>query len=248
MPIIKNPVLILTRNCLELTKRCLVSVIHQDVGVDVMFIDNGSTDGTVEWIKEREIAKPGGNVTVAIQSENLGVSRGWNLGLYYYFSSPWMCDHVFVVNNDTVLAPWTFSELLSYDLPFVTGIAVDNVEQIKEKPAKGDLSPHPDFSLFCLRRDAWETIGPFDENMRLYASDCDFHIRAHRKGIPLSKANLPYMHERSSTLKLASPEEQAEIQNQANLDRAYLKKKWGCEPGSPSYAALFREELFGVDK
>lgn len=246
MPIIKNPVLILTRNCLELTKRCLVSVIHQDVGVDVMFIDNGSTDGTVEWIKEREIAKPGGNVTVAIQSENLGVSRGWNLGLYYYFSSPWMCDHILVINNDVVLPPWFYSTLIAGDADFVSGISVNEIQEVK--PCGGTMSPHPDFSAFLITKKCWETVGQFDEGMKFYASDLDYHIRAHRKGIHLYGAAVPFYHERSSTLKLATPEERAEIEAQANRDRAYLKKKWGVDAWSDGYDAMFREELFGIEK
>jgi len=76
--------------------------------------------------------------------------------------------------------------------------------------------------------------------MKLYASDCDFHIRAHRMGIPLYKAAVPFYHERSSTLRLAPPEEAAEIQAQANRDREVFRSIYNCLPGTKEYEELFK--------
>jgi len=76
--------------------------------------------------------------------------------------------------------------------------------------------------------------------MKLYASDCDFHVRAHRLGVPLYKASVPYYHERSSTLRLASPEERDEINVQANKDRAVFYSLYNCVPGQKEYEELFR--------
>ena len=46
------PVLLLTHNCLELTKRCITSIRAQDVPFVLFVIDNGSTDRTQEWAQE----------------------------------------------------------------------------------------------------------------------------------------------------------------------------------------------------
>ena len=167
----------------------------------------------------------------------MGVSRGWNAGLDYCF----LCgaDHVLVIGNDTVLAPWTYSALLSADVPFVTGVDV-GMNPLPEKPDVFPLSPHPDFSCFLIRRECWEKVGPFDERMKIYASDCDYHVRAHRLGVPLWKASVPYNHERSSTLNRATPEERAEINAQANMDRQVFFNTYGCLPGTPAYNELFR--------
>lgn len=228
-----NPVLILTRNNLALTKRTVASVGTQDIGTLIVFVDNGSTDGTSDWIKAEDHHRS----VYSINSENEGVSRGWNFGIERMFRSG--VSHILVIGNDTVLPPWFYRELLSYDQPFVTGIAVDSMDAIRELPAKCPLDPHPDFSAFLIRRDCWEKVGPFDERMKLYASDCDFHVRAHRLGIPLSKANVPFYHERSSTLNLATPEERALIETQANADRAVFRSLYGCLPGTAEYEALF---------
>jgi len=229
-----NPVLILTHNCLELTKRCVASVRNQDIPTRIMIVDNGSTDGTVDWLAEKEQAEIWfiGNV------DNAGVSKGWNQGMrnLFFFLE---IDHVLVIGNDTVLPIWFYSQLLSYQYPFVTGIAVDRMEQIAEPPKHKSADAHPDFSAFLIRREAWEKIGFFDERMSLYASDCDYHIRAHRAGVKMMKACIPFYHERSSTLRLAQNEERDKIQNQANADREVFRSIYGMLPGQLGYAELF---------
>ena len=236
-----NPVLILTRNNLALTKRCVESVQQQDVPVGIFVVDNGSTDGTREWLQSEDF--PG---IVKINENNDGVSAGWNHGLSYIFGERtkgrhhFQSDHALVIGNDTVLPQWFYRELLAYEVPFVTGLAQENMDEIAEPKAPVPLDPHPDFSAFLIRRQAWETVGPFDERMKLYASDCDWHVRAHRKGISLWKANTSYYHERSSTLRLASEEDRQKILVQANEDRVMFRSLYGCIPGESVYDNLFQ--------
>jgi GT2 family glycosyltransferase len=154
---------------------------------------------------------------------------------------------VLVVGNDTVLPPWFYRELLSYDVPFVTGVAVDDMRMIETPPTQRmPLTENPDFSAFLIRKECWKQVGPFDERMKLYASDCDFHVRAHRLGVPLYKACVPYYHERSSTLKNAPAGEQQEIHIQANMDRQVFRQIYGCIPGQPAgiRSALFAQSRF----
>ena len=73
-----NPVLILAHNCLELTKRCVESVRKQNAHCMIEIVDNGSTDGTADWLTQEKI-----NATH--YKENLGVSKGWNDGLRWFF-------------------------------------------------------------------------------------------------------------------------------------------------------------------
>ena len=231
-----NPVLILTRNNLELTKRCVESVRKQDVPTYILFIDNGSTDGTKEWIQAQT-----GDGCVD-WSDNRGVSQGWNSGLshlfaYLFDNKP--VEHVLCCGNDTVLAPWTYSALLSANVPFVTGVDV-GMSPLPDKPDVFPLNPHPDFSCFLIRRECWEKVGPFDERMFGWANDCDYHVRAHRLGIPLWKANVPYNHERSSTMNRATPQERQFLNWQANQDRMVFKSIYGFIPGQPEYAELFK--------
>jgi len=225
-------VLILTRNNLNLTKRTVESVQRQNMPTAIHIIDNGSTDGTVEWAQSH-------NILMHAFPANVGVSGGWNRGLMSLFSDS-RISRVFVINNDVVLPPFFMRELISYDAPFVTGIAVDNMEIIKELGARQPLQPNPDFSAFMIRRQAWEKIGIFDYRMKLYCSDTDYHVRGHRLGVGMFKVNVPYYHERSSTINHATPEERSQLHAQANKDREAFHSLYNCLPGSEAYAALFK--------
>jgi GT2 family glycosyltransferase len=229
-----NPVLTLTHNNIELTERCVESVRNQDVTTEMCIIDNGSTDGTNGWLfanrtKIQQLTNP----------TNEGVSRGWNRGIGCFLQDL-DYPHILVIGNDTVLPPWFYRTILSVDMPFVTGVAVDNMEQAMQPACVMPLTPNPDFSAFLIRRECWDKVGQFNEAMKHYCSDCDYHVRAHRLGVPLVKASIPFYHERSSTLRLAPPEEQQEIQSQANMDRAVFYQLYGCLPGTEGYEAIFK--------
>jgi GT2 family glycosyltransferase len=227
----ENAVLMLTRNCLELTKKCVDSIYKQDIPVYLLVIDNASGDDTFDWLQSNQIH------TVKNET-NEGVSASWNWGLNVLFENAGY-DHILVPNNDTVLASWTYRMLLEYEKPFVTGIAVDDPSQIETPPQAMPLDPHPDFSLFCMRYPAWKAVGKFNERLVHYCSDTDWHVRAHRMGIPLWKANVPYLHFRSSTLNNADPQDRAVIQAQAEADRGTFRAMYGCIPGDSEYEKLF---------
>ena len=242
-----HPVLILTHNCLELTKKCVESVRRQSIDTHIHILDNGSTDGTREWIEQRWCAPdyqftwttPDLNTPV-----NKGVSWGWNNVLSQFFDPQAVpqADYVLVLNNDTIIPRDFYSDLLCCDVSFVSGTETQDMKEVgplfhcDRKP----LVVAPDFSAFLIRREAWEKVGPFDERMKLYASDNDWAVRAHRAGVPLYRANVPFYHERSSTLKNASPEEKRAIQLQADADREVFKSIYGVMPWEQGYAELFK--------
>lgn len=241
-----NPVLILTHNNLELTKKCVESVRAQDVETSIYLFDSGSSDGTVEWghraAVDGNFGKPPTLKEFWVQKDNknVGVSRGWNTILDRLFSKKYLpVGHVLVLNNDTILPPWFYSELLSYDVPFVTGLSVDWLAGIRKKQERRPLTPNPDFSAFLIRSEAWEKVGRFDESLWSWCGDCDYHVRGRRAGVGMYKAFLPYFHQRSSTINNAPPQERKALEDQANTDRATFKSKWGVEPGTPEYAKLF---------
>jgi GT2 family glycosyltransferase len=226
------PVLILSRNNLELTKACVESVNKQDVETRITLFDNGSTDGTVEWGRQAVI-----DLTIREFwecADNRGVSKAWNFILARSLPVWKKC---LVLNNDAVIPPWFVRRLDEYDLPFVTGVAVDHMPT--EPPPPSEPVPHPDFSAFMIRLDCWEKVGEFDEEMVFYVQDCDYHVRAHRLGVPLVKVNLPYYHVNSQTFKRARPEEQRWIEERAIRDRRIFERKYGCNPGTPEYEKLF---------
>lgn len=240
-----NSVLVATHNCLKFTQSCIASVLKQDIPTTAFVIDNGSTDGTLEWLNEGHHG-----ILWDAAKTNQGVSKAWNEGLSRLFGG-WVkekADHVLVLNNDVVIPPWFFSALLSNDSPFVTGVSVGTMKEIAEPPQCGELVESPDFSAFLIRKDAWETIGRFDEKMVNYCGDLDYHLRAHFKGIHLMNSGVPFFHDRSSTLRNAPPRERRLIELRADADRDEFQKKWGFKSLSNDYAAAFNPKTFGIDK
>jgi GT2 family glycosyltransferase len=225
-----NPVLILTHNNIALTKKAVDSCFNQRLSCSVWVFDNGSKDGTRKWAEDT-------GILLDAAPFNFGVSAGWNCGLSALFNEH-NAKQVLVIGNDTQLPPYVHGELVSYGVPFVTGVAVDTMPG-PTPPQRMPLTGNPDFSCFLITRECWEAVGPFNERMVSYCSDCDYHIRAHRLGIPLCKANVPYLHTRSSTLKNASPQEHRLLCAQADADRGTFKAMYGCLPGDADYEKLF---------
>lgn len=232
---VSNPVLILTHNCLDLTKRCVESVRNQDISTDIFVVDNDSTDHTRSWLYEERIPY------VDFRPQ-IGVSAGWNFGLTKIFNANLpRYEYALVLNNDTYLEKSLYRHLLSYEVPFVTGVSVGSMEELALPFVRKELAPCPDFSAWLIRREAWERVGPFNDAMRFYASDNDWHVRAHRAGLTLWNAGVPFYHERSSTLKNAPVKERRQIELQADADREVFKEIYGVYPWEPGYADLFKE-------
>lgn len=219
----------ITHNALALTNRTIKSIMGQDLPIHLFVVDNCSTDQTVEHLD-------GLGIQTLASKFNMGVSKAWNYGLGYFFQTGY--DHVLVVNNDIEMQPETYRELLADGGDFVTGVGVNTWDQAKQ-PFIKSVSPHPDFSCFLIRRSVWDKIGSFDEEMFLYASDADYHVRMHQAGIEAYTIGLPFYHVASGTIK-TNPEEASLMHQRANLDRAVFKAKWGCEIGTHEYYNLFK--------
>ena len=243
-----HPVLILSYNGLPMLKKCVESVLAQDVpDVYLRILDNGSTDGTIQWFSE--FWKSGRkNWSWYGFDSNKGVSYGWNHGLKEFFDPSatedgFPADQCLVLNQDLILGPSAYRELLEFNVPFVTGFPVQTEFEISPLAAKPQigLSPYPCFSAFLIRRSCWEKVGPFNEEFFAWAGDCDYHVRAHRLGVGMFKSGVPFYHEAGSTARNAPPEEKAWFAERANKDREVFRSLYGCIPGEePAYTKLFQ--------
>lgn len=231
----RAPVFMLTKNNLQLTRQAVTTAITQELVSFLMIYDDGSTDGTIEYLRSLSLPEWYG----ARYYQAQGVSKLWNQGLSYLFSSPGI-DRVLVINNDVKLRPDTIRVLSEDGSPFVAAVGVNQPGQFPGGTPTRVRRPHPDFSCFLLRRECWERVGKFDESMKIYCSDLDYHIRMHRAGIEAVSIDLPFWHHVSATLKLAEPDEHMRICRQADLDRVAFRAKWGVAAGSPEYYDLFK--------
>lgn len=232
-----NPVLMLVHNNLEGTKRAVESVLRQDIGdLHLIVMDNDSTPDIRSWLDSREISSPR-------YSPQIGVTRAWNIGLEACFDFIGS-NHCLLVNNDVELHRSFYRRLLEFrdesSAPgLVSGISTSDIADIKGLPAQP--SPHPDFSAFLIRRYLWRELGGFDDRMMMYASDNDFHVRAHRAGHRLVNSGIHFYHERSSTMRTAPTDERQALENQAECDRQVFREKWNCAPWeTEKYDELFK--------
>jgi len=101
-------------NSLELLPRCLASLADQGVEVELMVVDNGSTDGSVEWL-ERE------GVPHLSLPRNVGFAAAVNLG-----AARVGAEAILALNADTVLEPGGIGRLL---------------DELEADPALGGVQP-----------------------------------------------------------------------------------------------------------
>jgi GT2 family glycosyltransferase len=232
-----NPAIILTRNNLNLTKRAVDTVRKQDIegGADLWIIDNGSKDGTWQWL----LSNPEPVRRYTINEPPKSVSASWNFGLNFCFRNL-RADYALVLNNDIELRPDTYRHLVADGGGFVTGVGSDDYTKIVplEDPDPAKKRKHPSFSCFLIRREVFEKVGPFDERFEgAYCEDMDYHMRMHAAGIEAMCLELPFFHHISATVKNADPIDRRSIQIQADKNRALFKQIYGFECGSPEYYA-----------
>jgi GT2 family glycosyltransferase len=88
-------------NTLRFLPRCLESVWGQGVEVELLVVDNGSRDGSAEWLRRERVE----HVALA---ENAGFAAAVNLG-----ARRTAAEAVLVLNADTVMEPGCLAALLA---------------------------------------------------------------------------------------------------------------------------------------
>lgn len=189
-------------NCLAHTRECLRSLqatLPADLVHEIVFVDDGSTDGTREWLATLESP-----CRFELNAANLGFAGACNRGAALARG-----ESLFFLNNDLVLLAGWFEpmrELLAHpEIGLVgniqlnarsgtldhSGVAFD----AKGKPGHLHALPLlarlrgwravPAVTGACcaLRRDTWEKLGGFDPGFRNGGEDIDLALRARAAGL-----------------------------------------------------------------
>jgi hypothetical protein len=99
-------VIVLNWNGRRFLEKCLGSLLNQDYpNFEVLLVDNGSSDGSVEFAQSKFGENP--NVRVIALRNNYGFSKGNNIGIKYAQGK-----YVIVLNNDTEVKPNFITELV----------------------------------------------------------------------------------------------------------------------------------------
>ena len=196
-----------------------------------IIIDNGSTDGTEEWVMTL-----GDNVTYIKAEKNLGVAVSWNTGIEEALKLG--CDPVLVINNDLVFAPDTVDNLLDwygdesegrYEFVTVTNVGTDE-NALKNYTRKKEAINLPCFYGFLINSRTIKRVGWFDEGFKqAYYEDTDYFHRLEQEGIlTVSVLDAPVVHFGSTTSKNECDTE--ELVENFRENRARFKEKWGYDP------------------
>ena len=97
-------IIILTRNQIEYTQKCIASILkHTQRPFELIIVDNGSTDGTVEYLEsEAFTGKTSGRIKIIKNKTNHGFAAGNNQGMAIAKG-----DYFLLMNNDIVVtADW----------------------------------------------------------------------------------------------------------------------------------------------
>jgi GT2 family glycosyltransferase len=194
-------IIILNWNNWKDTLECLESVYQSTYPYfEVVVVDNGSTDGSEEKIREWA----GDRALVLRQAgSNLGYSGGNNIGLQYVleredFAYAWLLNNDTIVYKDALLKMVDMAEsdekigmvgsnLLNYYRPDVLQTAggfwiipwTGNTVPITE----AGFPYEPDYisgASVLVRKNVLERIGLLDEDYFLYWEDADWGVRARK--------------------------------------------------------------------
>lgn len=194
-------------NGLHYLPECLKSLDDQDFPVEVIIVDNGSRDGSVDYIKENsdKFKENHGEFTLIENQENLGFSKAINQGI-----NTTNAEYVFLLNNDVELEPGCISNLVECikqdDMIFSVASMMVQFEDRGKLDDAGDEytilgwtkkageGKSPDkyrkrreiFSSCAgaalYRKSILDKIGYFDENFFAYMEDVDISYRARIHG------------------------------------------------------------------
>lgn len=230
-------IVLLCRNTLSLSLRCLYTLLRQSAPVDILIVDNASTDSTPAYMASQQARHA--NIYRFTYPEPVGVARAWNEALRWGWGRGY--NEALVVNADTELLPETYERLAAYLWANKAGV-VTGVEELESASYPGDEitpRPHPAYSCYMIARWAHRQV-PFDELYDgAYFEDEDHHVRLFRAGIWAGSINLGFLHRRSSTLKHADEREQARISRHYQLNKQRFVAQYGCAPGTKAYERLF---------
>lgn len=205
---------VVSYNTRDLTGQCLDSIhehVASAVATEVHVVDNGSTDGSAEYL--RDYAHAHENCTVHLESENLGFGRANNIAL-----SAMGARYVLLLNSDACFVDGSICDAIGYldehpDLfgcgclllderrrPTVSYGRFPRLTTIVRECLSGrvgsrrvvvpaaDEPPHsidfPCGAFYLISRELLTRVGLFDERYFMYYEETDLAARALRAGHP----------------------------------------------------------------
>ncbi len=194
-------VIVVTFNAMEWLEKCLGSIVGSDVPADAIIIDNASSDGTAQAVRERFP-----QFRLIETGKNLGFGAANNIGLRMAIDEGYR--FAYLLNQDAWLEKDTLSGLIAAARPQYgilsplqkdaegkldrnfdrkCGISINEYSKTEASAAgsTGDIVP-VQFVMaahWLLTRKAIETVGGFSPAFRQYGEDDNYIDRLHFHGM-----------------------------------------------------------------
>ena len=243
-------VVVVTFGNLAFNRACLASIAGWThwPNVEIVVVDNASTDGTREWLADAERTSPFPFVRIQ-NAENRGFAAAVNQGVAAA-SGEFVC----LLNNDTIVTAGWLSALVAHleadpGLGLV-GSTTNEIANAAKVPAgyarladlpawaaaftaanRGRRIPIPMLAMFCVafRRALFSEVGPLDERFRVgMFEDDDWCRRVRDAGREIACARDSFVHHRGRGSFAALGEERYLAIFREN-ERRY-REKWGGPP------------------
>lgn len=239
-------IVVVTRDGLVFSRLCLESLLTtpSSVGYEVIVVDNGSTDGTDEYLVE--LKKLDQRVHVQRNGRNAGFAPATNSGVALARGKV-----LVLLNNDTIVPPGWLERIVNHLADARIGLlgAVTN-RAGNEAEIQTTYSTYGEFqrfacdhmeahggevfeirtaTMFCaaLRREVWNAIGPLDERFEVgLFEDDDYAMRVRQLGYRVVGAEDVFVHHfgQASIGRLGPTGQYGQIYR---ANRARWEAKWG---------------------
>lgn len=245
----KTSIIILTYNNLDYNIICLESIrkYTTDETYEIIIVDNNSTDGTREWLKEQN------DIKLILNDENVGFPKGCNLGI----DASEKDNDILFLNNDTKATPrWldnlkiclysddkigATSSITNYCSNYQSiGVPYIDMDGMIEFANKNNVSSSDKWEqktrlvAFCMliKREVINEIGKFDEIFTPgnYEDD-DLCMRVINAGYKLMLCNDSFIHHFGST---SFKKNHDKFSNVLRINAQRFEEKWGFNSNSKS--------------
>lgn len=226
--------------------QCLKSIErHTPELHELIIVDNGSTDGTREWLEHYRSETTWTEVKLILNDENRGFPAGNNQGMAMATG-----DYILLLNNDTVVTPnWLHNLLTPFALKPEVGLvgpvtnsitghqqveidytSIDQVDDFARRWAAkhwGQIQVVNEIIGFCMliKREVIEKVGNLDERFGLgNYEDIDLCRRVREAGFKIAVARDVFIHHTGSQFYNTLGDGYQELLNE---NEAKYLEKWG---------------------